>query len=114
VFVLTDGQVSNTESVITLVEKHKASNRVFTLGLGNQVSHLLVEGMARAGKGTSQFVATGEEDMAAKVMKQLKEAIQPSLQNVKVDWGGKTDGPGGGVGQPPAPADGAIVVVVGV
>uniref|UniRef100_A0A7S4NVN2 von Willebrand factor A domain-containing protein 5A n=1 Tax=Paramoeba aestuarina TaxID=180227 RepID=A0A7S4NVN2_9EUKA len=91
VFVLTDGQVSNTERVIQLVEAHHRTNRVFTLGLGNEVSHHLVEGMARAGRGTAQFVSNGS-DMAEKVMKQLKEAIQPALQNVRVDWGGKVEG----------------------
>ena len=86
VFVLTDGQVSNTAEVIQLVETYKDSNRVFSLGLGESVSHHLVEGIARAGRGTSQFVIN-EEEMSAKMMKQLKEAIQPALTNVTVDWG---------------------------
>ena len=59
VFVLTDGQVSNTEAVISLVEKNNANTRVFSLGIGSSVSHHLVEGLARAGKGTSQFVTGG-------------------------------------------------------
>ena len=109
VFVLTDGQVSNTERVIQLVEAHHRANRVFTLGLGKDVSHHLVEGMARAGKGTAQFVTDGS-DMAAKVMKQLKEAIQPSLDNVKVDWGGKVEGSSSSASSAPAAPQGAIVM----
>ena len=52
VFVLTDGQISNTEQVISLVQKNNQQSRVFALGLGDSVSHNLVEGLARAGKGS--------------------------------------------------------------
>jgi hypothetical protein len=78
--------VSNTDDVIALVQSNNHSSRLFSVGIGDSVSHYLVEGIARAGKGTAQFV-TGFADMSLKVMKQLKEAIQPALVNVKVDWG---------------------------
>jgi len=42
VFVLTDGQVSNTEQVIDLVKNNSSHCRVFSLGIGNSVSHHLV------------------------------------------------------------------------
>jgi len=86
VFVLTDGEISNTEQVIQLVQQNNTKARVFSLGIGDNVSHNLVEGIARAGKGTSFFVM-GNERMEKKVMKQLKDATQPALNNVKVDWG---------------------------
>eukprot|EP01137_Pigoraptor_chileana_P008384 Opistho-2@55134 len=75
VFVLTDGQISNTDQVIGLVTKHSDTTRVFALGIGHSVSRHLVEGLARAGKGTAQFVVDGKS-MEAKVMQQLKHAIQ--------------------------------------
>ena len=86
VFVLTDGEISNTEQVIQLVQKNNTKARVFSLGIGNSVSHNLVEGIARAGRGTSFFVM-GDERMEKKVVKQLKDATQPALNDVKVDWG---------------------------
>ena len=45
VFVLTDGEVSNTEQVISLVQSHQDHSRVFALGLGEGASHELVEGI---------------------------------------------------------------------
>eukprot|EP01137_Pigoraptor_chileana_P018478 Opistho-2@78016 len=89
VFVLTDGQISNTDQVISLVTKHSDTTRVFALGIGHSVSRHLVEGLARAGKGTAQFVVDGES-MEAKVMRQLKHAIQPALSDVRIDWGEST------------------------
>ena len=106
--MLTDGQVSNTNEVIALVEKHHNHTRVFTLGIGNSVSHHLVEGMARAGRGTAQFVSNGEE-IQKKVMKQLKEAIQPALRKVRVDWGGHLAGKANEPASAPAAPSGAIV-----
>ena len=74
VFVLTDGQVSNTDRVISLVEKASQTARVFALGIGSSVSHELVNGLARAGKGTAFFVVE-KERLEKKVLKQLKDGI---------------------------------------
>ena len=45
VFVLTDGEVSNTKEVLECVRRHAALNRVFALGLGDGASRELVEGI---------------------------------------------------------------------
>ncbi len=47
----------------------------------------LVKGIARAGGGTSDF-ATLQEDLRPKVMTQLKNALQPAISKVKVEWVG--------------------------
>lgn len=86
-FVLTDGEVSNTEAVIALVRKHSASTRVFTFGIGAGASHHLVKGMARAGEGTAEFIAPGER-MEGKVLRQLSKALSPAYSDVEIDWGG--------------------------
>jgi hypothetical protein len=42
VFVLTDGQISNTQQLFELIQAHSTTSRVFSLGIGNSVSHHLV------------------------------------------------------------------------
>jgi Vault protein inter-alpha-trypsin domain/von Willebrand factor type A domain len=86
-FVLTDGQVTNTEAVIALVRKHSEETRLFAFGIGAGASAHLVRGIARAGEGEAEFIAPGErtED---KVTRQLKRAFAPALTDVEVDWGG--------------------------
>ena len=86
IFVLTDGQVSNTEQVCKLIRDHNSTARVFSLGVGEQVSHDLVEGMARAGKGNARFIVDGQR-MDATIMRQLKDSIQPALTDISIDWG---------------------------
>ncbi len=86
IFVLTDGQVSNTEACIELMGRHADKNRVFTLGIGSAADRHLVKGLARASQGTAAFTTAGES-LAPKVLKQLKNAVQPGVQDFTVDWG---------------------------
>jgi hypothetical protein len=88
VFVLTDGAVSNDEQVIKLVRTNSNQTRVFSLGLGSSASRHLVKGVARAGNGTSVFSMDGE-DLRPKVMKLLKNSLQPAINNIKVEWKGE-------------------------
>eukprot|EP00741_Cyanophora_paradoxa_P006049 tig00000981_g5867.t1 len=78
VFILTDGEVSNTEQVIRLVRRHAAEARVFSVGIGSGASEHLVRGVARAGGGQAEFIGDGERVEGA-VLRQLRRAAQPSL-----------------------------------
>jgi Ca-activated chloride channel family protein len=87
IVVLTDGEVTNTDAVIALAKSHAAQARIFTFGIGAGASHHLVNGLARAGGGTSEFIAPGER-IEAKVMRQFERLLSPALTNVCLDWGG--------------------------
>jgi hypothetical protein len=52
IFLLTDGEVSNTDAVVAAVKGQFeiTGARVFTFGIGRDVSHALVEGAATAGE----------------------------------------------------------------
>ncbi len=45
VFVLTDGEVSNTKETIECVQRYQSQARLFAIGLGEGASHELVEGI---------------------------------------------------------------------
>ncbi|KAG9061239.1 hypothetical protein KI688_007577 [Linnemannia hyalina] len=82
VMLLTDGEVWDQDSLFAYLNKEiietNAPIRVFTLGIGNGVSHALIEGVAKAGNGFSQSVGEGEK-MEGKVVRMLKGALTPHV-----------------------------------
>ncbi|XP_055344115.1 von Willebrand factor A domain-containing protein 5A-like [Paramacrobiotus metropolitanus] len=86
-FVLTDGEVSNTEQVIDLVKKNASNSRVFSFGIGDSCSRSLVNGIALAGNGKSEYCKHGEilED---KIGRHLERALQPAVVQASVLWEG--------------------------
>ncbi|XP_055344229.1 von Willebrand factor A domain-containing protein 5A-like [Paramacrobiotus metropolitanus] len=86
-FVLTDGEVFNTEEVINIVKKNASSSRVFSFGIGDSCSRSLVNGIALAGNGKSEYCKHGEilED---KIGRHLERALQPAVVQASVSWEG--------------------------
>ncbi|XP_037026786.1 von Willebrand factor A domain-containing protein 5A-like [Bradysia coprophila] len=87
IFVLTDGEVSNQNAVVGIVHANAHKVRVFALGIGDAASHGLVGGIAKAGGGTAAYV-TYNESVDKKVLDQLKNALQPSLTDIHLEWDG--------------------------
>ncbi|CAF1583580.1 unnamed protein product, partial [Adineta ricciae] len=56
VFLLTDGEVANTDEVIQLCASMSSTTRIFSFGLGYSPSRALVKGLAQATNGASIFV----------------------------------------------------------
>ena len=90
IFVLTDGEVSNTQEVIELVRKNAPNSRVFAFGLGDSPSRSLVNGIAAAGNGKAEFIKTGEL-LEKSVGRQLSRALQPAVTDVAVEIKGGKD-----------------------
>jgi hypothetical protein len=88
VFVITDGEIWDQQRLFTMlneeVEKSKGAIRVFTLGIGRDVSHALIEGVARAGNGFAQTVSE-DEKMDGKVVRMLKGALSPHVKDYTLE-----------------------------
>ncbi|KAJ2897734.1 von Willebrand factor type A domain-containing protein [Zalerion maritima] len=97
VFILTDGEIWGQNSLFDLIRDElklsKGATRVFTLGIGKDVSHALVEGAARAGGGFSQIV-TGKEKMDAKIVRMLKASLTPHVTDYTLEVRYNKDGTG--------------------
>jgi Ca-activated chloride channel family protein len=108
IVILTDGEVTNTDSVLALAKAHAATSRIFTFGIGAGASHHLVRGLARAGGGTAEFIHPGER-IEPKVLRQIARLLAPALTNVRIEWinGRVTQAP---ERIPPVFADGRLTV----
>ncbi|TFA99044.1 von Willebrand factor A domain-containing protein 5A [Trichoderma ghanense] len=93
VFLLTDGEIWDQERLFQLINTHVAESkgaiRIFTLGVGKDASHALIEGVARAGNGFAQVVAENEK-MDKMLVRMLKGALTPHITDysLEVKYGG--------------------------
>ncbi|CAZ86275.1 unnamed protein product [Tuber melanosporum] len=92
VLLLTDGEVWDTERLFGFINESSRDGNVrfFSLGVGDAVSHSLVEGISRAGRGYSQIVST-TSNLQKKVMRMLKAALTPHVNDWDIDWAGKPE-----------------------
>src|ERR1700730_13110995 len=89
--VLTDGEVWDTDSLFKFIEKETSSGdvRVFSLGIGRDVSHSLVEGMARVGRGFAQIVSDEKEGIEGKVVRMLRGGLSAHIKDYRLEWDGR-------------------------
>ncbi|KAK4461205.1 von Willebrand factor A domain-containing protein 5A [Cladorrhinum samala] len=98
VFLLTDGEIWDQQRLFEMlnekVPESKGAIRVFSLGIGNDVSHSLIEGVARAGSGFAQVVGENE-NMNSKVVRMLKASLTPHVTDytMEVKYGKDVEAP---------------------
>eukprot|EP01105_Mastigella_eilhardi_P025760 TRINITY_DN7111_c0_g1_i1.p1 TRINITY_DN7111_c0_g1~~TRINITY_DN7111_c0_g1_i1.p1 ORF type:complete len:835 (+),score=180.17 TRINITY_DN7111_c0_g1_i1:81-2585(+) len=86
IFLLTDGQVSNSVECIKAVRDNAGTTRIFTFGIGSGVDRELVFGMAKAGEGYCELIQDSQS-MNTKVLRQLERALKPALTDITINWG---------------------------
>ncbi|MDX2108408.1 MAG: VIT and VWA domain-containing protein [Candidatus Melainabacteria bacterium] len=85
--LLTDGYIGNDREVIGDVVKYRGVSRWFTFGTGNSVNRHLLDGVAKAGGGESEFVLLNTH--GDKVAKDFYEKLaSPVLTDIKVEFDG--------------------------
>ena len=88
IILLTDGDIWDQQGCFTYVDEQvtlsKGKIRVFSLGIGNGVSHALIEGLARAGNGFAQSVQLGER-LDSNVVRMLRAALAPHITDYTLE-----------------------------
>ncbi|VDI72387.1 Hypothetical predicted protein [Mytilus galloprovincialis] len=80
IFLLTDGEVRNTEDVVNLVGQNSHNSRVFTFGVGHGASTSLIKNVAKAGAGRATFIKDEKDNMKAKVRMCSKTCLETVLK----------------------------------
>ncbi|KAH3745507.1 von Willebrand factor type A domain protein [Pelomyxa schiedti] len=91
VVVITDGEVLNTNAVLTAVASARSTEsrcHVFSLGIGGGCSKPLVDGLSHAGDGVSEYAREGER-IEPKVMRLLKAVLHDRILNQSITWSPK-------------------------
>ena len=85
IFLLTDEEVSNIESVIELVRKNIKYSRVHTIGIGDGASKNLIKGCAEKGKGYYIFIKD-DENPSEKIIQLLTDSLTPVISKVSLKY----------------------------
>lgn len=87
VIVLTDGQVSNTESVIQIIKNMHEKNIATThmVGIGNGVSFNMIEKGAKEGGGEHMFIMN-EKEMKKQIINLLQSITACQIRDFKVKF----------------------------
>lgn len=88
IVLLTDGQVSNYEAVKTLLESHKNHIRIFSVGIGQDASRRLVQGVANVTNGLSTMLVD-TTDLNKTVISMLVNSQKTYYKDIKVFFNGK-------------------------
>lgn len=88
IILITDGNISGQNELFAYVNAQVQESdhniRVFPLGIGNGVSHALIEGLARAGDGFAQAVQNGER-IDTCVVRMLRGALSPHVKDYTLE-----------------------------
>lgn len=85
VLLLTDGYIGRETSVFETVRDERRGARVFAMGVGSSVNHLLLDGVARAGQGDS-FVQQLSDDAEDAIARFQERIAVPAMTDVTVSF----------------------------
>ncbi|HEY0096248.1 MAG TPA: VIT domain-containing protein, partial [Archangium sp.] len=87
VVLLTDGQVGNESEILNAVMAARKTARIYSFGIGTNVSDVLLKGMARQTGGAVEFIHPRER-IDDKVVAQFSRMLAPRVTDVKVCFEG--------------------------
>jgi Ca-activated chloride channel family protein len=87
VVLLTDGQVGNEEEILRAVLGARKTTRVYSFGIGTNVSDVLLRDMARQTGGAVEFIHPGER-IDDKVVAQFSRALAPRVTELTATFEG--------------------------
>jgi len=87
VVLLTDGQVGNESEILQAALAKRKTARIYTFGIGTNVSDALLRDLAKQSGGAAEFIHPGER-IDEKVVAQFARATARRVTDVAVSWKG--------------------------
>lgn len=84
-FLLTDGDVGNSDEVVNTIKKMLGFSRIYSIGIGNGVSTSLIKRIALFGKGKHEFVKD-DDNLEEKTIRLLHNAVSPYAKNIEIKF----------------------------
>ncbi len=87
VLFLTDGYIGSETMIFRAVANGIGANRIFSVGVGSSPNRMLLDGLARTGRGSAAYVSV-QEDPTEAVDRFYDKIAFPVLSDVEFDWEG--------------------------
>lgn len=84
IIFLTDGAVSNEQTLLGYIQAHIGQKRLFTVGIGHAPNGYFMREAASSGRGSFTFIAS-PEDVKHGVSNLLEALRYPALQDIEID-----------------------------
>jgi len=85
VVLMTDGEVGNEKQVMDLVRQNSHGIRFFTVGIGAGPNEFFIKGLARAGRGASEFIYPGER-IEPKVLGLFHKVRRDAVDDLTIEF----------------------------
>ncbi|EAY11623.1 von Willebrand factor type A domain containing protein [Trichomonas vaginalis G3] len=83
IFLLTDGEVHNSDMICSRVQKERENNRIFAIGLGSGADPGLIKNISAKSGGNYVLIAD-DDNMNNMIVEIMKSALSPSLSNISI------------------------------
>lgn len=90
IILITDGEISNEDEIMELVQRHNNTTTISTVGIGRGTNEFLIKGVARAAGGASELIAP-QERIEPKVLRLFQKVLAGRISALKIDCGNKID-----------------------
>ena len=85
IFLLTDGQVFDSEECYKVISQNSKKFRIHALGIGNDFDKVLIERCGSLGRGTSSFVEN-VNNLNSVVIDALNKCMRPYITDIKFEF----------------------------
>ena len=83
IFLLTDGQVHNSDVICSLAQEKRDNNRIYAIGLGSGADPGLIKNVSLKSLGNYVLIAD-KDNMNEKVIELMESSISPYLTNISI------------------------------
>lgn len=90
VILITDGEISNEDEVMELVQRHNSTTALSAVGIGNGPNEFLIKAVAKVAGGAAELIAP-QERIEPKVLRLFQKVVAGRIGNLKIDCGSDID-----------------------
>lgn len=90
VILITDGQISNEDEIMELVQRHDNKAKLSTVGIGSGPNEFLIKAVARVAGGASELIAP-QERIEPKILRLFQKVMAGRISKLEIDCGSDID-----------------------